>query len=125
MTKPIRSEGILVLQRRLYLLSTLIWTGLGVVTLARGASAAASAGTMVVIGVLMFGNAAAFALAGWRIVYRKPLDLMLAAAVLGVNIVLTFTDQMGFLDWATLALDLLLAALLVPLLVSQVRRSQQ
>jgi len=125
MKKSIGSEGILVIQRWLYLLNALIWIGLGVATLARGASAAASAGTMTVIWVLMFGNAAAFALAGWRIVHRKPMDLMLAGIVLGVNIVLTFTDQMGFLDWATLALDLLLAALLMPLLVSQVRRSQQ
>ncbi|MBN1264714.1 MAG: hypothetical protein JXA25_04425 [Anaerolineales bacterium] len=104
---------LLKIQRWLYGLNALIWVTIGVFTLLRGASGSAPADIMIVIGVMMFGNAAMLLYLSWRIVYQKTLDLVLAALVLGVNILLTFTDQMGFFDWATLVLDLLLAVLLV------------
>jgi hypothetical protein len=104
---------LLQTQRWLYRLNGVIWISLGISTLFRGSSGPASAGTMLVIGVMMFGNAAAFLYLGWRIVHLKVFDLIAAALVLGVNILLTFTDQMGFLDWATLVMDLVLAGLLV------------
>jgi len=104
---------LLQTQRWLFILNGVIWISLGVATLTRGASGPASPGTMHIIGAMMFGNAAAFLYLGWRIVHNKVIDLIAAALVLGVNIILTFTDQMGFLDWATLVLDLVLAGLLV------------
>jgi hypothetical protein len=58
-----------------------------------------------VIALMMLGNAAAMGLAGWAIAQRGFWTFF-ALAVLGVNIVLTFTDQVGFLDWATFAINL-------------------
>jgi lysylphosphatidylglycerol synthetase-like protein (DUF2156 family) len=61
----------------------------------------------------MFGNAGAMALSGMLLARRKLLFYLLALAVLAVNIVLTFTDQVGLLDWITFAIDLVLVAILI------------
>lgn len=105
-------NGILHVQRTLYALNALIWFLFGCITLFTGKRGDASAVTMLITGVMMFGNAGVLLYLGWRILYQKIPDLIIAAAVLGLNILLTFTDQMGFFDWATLVLDLVLAVLL-------------
>ena len=66
-----------------------------------------------VIAILMFGNAAAMLLSGWGIHRGGRGYFYLAMAVIPINILLTFTDQVGLLDWITLAIDLVLLFLLI------------
>lgn len=65
------------------------------------------------VGILVFGNAAAMLLAGIVIGWPRRLFYLFALAVLGVNIVLTFTDQVGIWDVLTLLVDLALVGLLI------------
>ena len=96
----------------LFFLDAAIWIALGITSLLNVARGSTSIMTAIVIGVLMFGNAGAMVLSGfglgkWRGFYY------LALAVLLVNIVLTFTDQVGSLDILTFLLDLALLVLLI------------
>ncbi|MFN2111081.1 MAG: hypothetical protein ACK2UI_15610 [Anaerolineae bacterium] len=96
----------------LFFLDAAIWIALGITSLLNVARGSTSIMTAIVIGVLMFGNAGAMVLSGfglgkWRGFYY------LALAVLLVNIVLTFTDQVGLLDILTFLLDLALLMLLI------------
>jgi hypothetical protein len=98
----------------LFFLNALIWLAFGIATLAGvGARNPAQPGILAVIGALMFGNVAAMLLAGWGIGRGGSLWMLLALAVLGVNILLTFTDQVGLLDWLTLAIDLVILGVLM------------
>ena len=96
----------------LFFLDAAIWIALGITSLLNVARGSTSIMTAIVIGVLMFGNAGAMVVSGfglgkWRGFYY------LALAVLLVNIVLTFTDQVGLLDILTFLLDLALLMLLI------------
>ena len=96
----------------LFFLNAAIWIALGITSLLNVARGSTSIMTAIVIGILMFGNAAAMVVSGfglgkWRGFYY------LALAVLLVNIVLTFTDQVGLLDILTFVLDLALLVLLI------------
>jgi hypothetical protein len=100
--------------QRLFFLNALIWLAFGIATLVGvGARNPGQPWMLAVIGALMFGNAAAMALAGWGIGRGGWLWMLVALAVLGVNILLTFTDQVGLLDWLTLAIDLAILGVLV------------
>ncbi len=61
----------------------------------------------------MLGNAAALLLCAWLL--RRPGSLALPAttAVLAINILLTFTDQVGILDVATAVLDVVLLGIVL------------
>lgn len=90
-----------------------IWLVFGIISLVRITNGSPSQTiTALVVGILMFGNAVAMLLSGILIGKGKRRYYFLAAAVLVVNIFLTFTDQVGLLDWITLAIDLLLAGFL-------------
>ena len=83
-----------------------VWLSLGVASIARIlAQDPEQVLTAWAVAVLMFGNAAAMGLAAWAIA-RRGIWTLFTLAVLMVNIVLTFTDQVGLLDWATFAIDL-------------------
>ena len=91
-----------------------VWLLFGLISLVRmatGESAATS--TLLVVAVLMFGNVAALLIAG--VVVRKPQKrwFWLVTAVLLINIILTFTDQVGIFDLLTLLLDLLILSLII------------
>ena len=90
-----------------------IWLVLGVVSVVRIGGDAGQAVTAVVVAILMFGNAGAMALSGALLGKRRLLFYLFALAVLAVNVVLTFTDQVGALDWITLAIDLVLVGILI------------
>ena len=64
------------------------------------------------IGILMFGNAAAMLLAGLGLATRRRLAFYFAIFILLVNIILTLTDQFGALDLATLVIDAILLGIL-------------
>lgn len=108
-----RALAPVVLARALFCLNVAIWIAFDVVTLLRLAGSQAGPPiTGVVIGVLMFGNAAAMLIVGLGL-GRQRLFYALALALLAVNTVLTLTDEVGFFDWATLAIDLILLGLLI------------
>ena len=66
-----------------------------------------------VIAILMIGNAGAMALSGYGLSKKGKGSYYLAMAVLGINIILTVTDQIGILDWITLIIDLILLSILI------------
>lgn len=71
-----------------------------------------------VVAGLMFGNAGAMLLSGWGLAKRKRGFFFLAIAVVGVNILLTVTDEFGLFDLIVLVIGFALLALLTA------RRSQ-
>jgi hypothetical protein len=66
-----------------------------------------------IVALLMFGNVAAMLVSAWLAGKRWKWGYFLALAVLLANILLTFTDQFGFLDLVTLLLDLAILGLLL------------
>ena len=68
---------------------------------------------MLVIAILMFGNVGAFILCGLIIGKRSRWAFFIALIVLGVNIVLTVTDQFGWIDFITTLIDLAILGLLI------------
>ena len=97
----------------LFFLNAAIWLVFGVVSVARLAGDAGQGVTAVVVAVLMFGNAGAMALSGALLGRRRLLFYLFALAVMVVNIVLTFTDQVGAFDWITFGIDLVLLGILI------------
>ncbi|MGD8623067.1 MAG: hypothetical protein PVJ34_00895 [Anaerolineae bacterium] len=69
--------------------------------------------TLLVVALLMFGNAAAMLCSGWGLARFQRRWYYLALAVVAINVVLTVTDQFGFFDLVTLLIDLLLLGLLL------------
>jgi uncharacterized membrane protein (DUF2068 family) len=65
------------------------------------------------VAILMFGNTAAMLVSAWLVGKQDVWGYVFALAILAVNIFFTFTDQVGFFDWATLAVDLVIVAILV------------
>jgi len=113
MGQPNRRFSIPDVARSLFLLNALVWLILGIFTFDR-LSRADDAEPVVlwVVGILMFGNTGAMLLIGLLIGRQRRLVFAFALAVLLVNILLTFTDQFGLLDFLTLLLDLFLFAIL-------------
>ena len=110
--KPFKTPDAVRAARVLFFVDATIWVVLGITSLLNVERGPTSIMTAIVIGVLMFGNAGAMVVSGfglgkWRGFYY------LALAVLLVNIVLTFTDQVGLLDILTFLLDLALLMLLI------------
>jgi len=97
----------------LFFLNSVIWLVLGIASLVRLGGSEGGVVTALVVAVLMFGNAGAMALSGALLPRRRLLFYLFALAVLAVNIVLTFTDQVGALDWITFAIDLVLLGILI------------
>ena len=95
----------------LFYVNAAIWLLFGATSLFR--LAGSQAVVLWVVAALIFGNAAAMLLAGLGLGAQRRLYAYFALAVLGVNIVLTFTDQFGVLDFATLVIDVVLLGLLI------------
>lgn len=104
----------------LFYVNAAIWLIFSLVS-ARRMSQGGSMGLLgvTVLGVLMLGNAAALALAGWGVGRQRRLYDLLALALLGINILLTFTDQMGLFDWLTFILDLVMTGLLIAVMFAR------
>jgi hypothetical protein len=102
------------LARALFFVNTLLWVLLGVVFLLKlGDANSNQIVGYLIVALLMFGNAGAMLVCGVVIVRPRRIYFYLALAVLAVNIVLTFTDQVGLWDIITLLIDLVLVGLLV------------
>jgi hypothetical protein len=102
------------LAQALFCLNALIWFLFGAISLARlAARNPEQSMTRWIVAILMFGNAAAMLISAWLIGRNKKAFYIIAVAVLLVNIVLTFTDQVGLSDLITLIVDMILLAILV------------
>jgi len=98
----------------LFGLNAVIWLVFGVTSLARLTRIYPEQKlTYTIVGLLMFGNVAALLLSAWLAGRPWKWGYILALGVLLANILLTFTDQFGFFDLATLLLDLVILGLLI------------
>jgi hypothetical protein len=98
----------------LFSLNAAIWVIFGILSLVNiENNSTAPRVVLWVIAILMFGNAGALALSGYTLSNRVRWSYYLCMVVLGINIILTVTDQVGTLDWITLAIDILLLSLLM------------
>lgn len=68
---------------------------------------------MTIIGVLMFGNAGAMLLSAWLLPKKWMSAFIFILLIIAVNIFLTFTDQIGFWDLATVSIDFVLIGILL------------
>jgi hypothetical protein len=107
----IKKPGTIIASQILFWLNAAIWLVFGGINLVRMTSSSETL-TLVMVAILMFGNAVAMLLAGIGIGKRRSTYLFLAVLLLGVNILLTFTDQVGAFDLVTLATDTILLMLL-------------
>jgi len=97
-----------------FALIAVIWFILGVVYLIRlQGNSVIPMMTALVIAVMMFGNAAVLLVCAWGVTTGKQWWYLLAIAVLAINILLTFTDQIGLMDLLTVLIDIGLLLLLV------------
>ncbi len=68
---------------------------------------------MAIMGVMMFGNAGAMLLSAWLLLKKRMPVFIFMLLLLIVNILLTFTDQVGFWDWLTVLIDFVLGGILL------------
>jgi len=100
--------------RGLFLFNGLIWIAFGINSLVRLAENPSTQDAMFqAIALMMFGNAAAMLVSAWLIGKRDVWGFWFALAILLVNVLFTFTDQVGFYDWATLAIDIVILVILL------------
>jgi len=108
-----RSSYLRSAQVLLYI-NAAVWLILGILTLLRvSQNNPESTFALWIIAILMAGNAGMMLLCGWGLGTDHRLFYYLALAVMAVNILLTFTDQFGLLDFLTLVIDLAILAFLV------------
>ena len=93
-------------------LLALIWVLLGIVSLFRLGAGDMAGFVLWVVALMMFGNAGAFALCAWGL-GRWRTFFWPAAALLLINAILSVTDQVGFLDLATMGINVAALGLLV------------
>jgi len=99
--------------RGLFLLNALVWLALGAHALAGMAERYPGRIMAYAAGVMMLGNAGAMALSGVLLGRLNKGYFYFAIFILIINILLTITDQTGFFDFATLAIDLVLISVLI------------
>jgi len=97
----------------MFVLNALIWLAFGTYTLIGMAGRYPNQITLHVVGIMMLGNVGAMALSGVLLSRQNKWFYYFAMFVLVINILLTFTDQVGFFDFATLAIDLVLFGILI------------
>jgi len=103
-----------IVARWLLLLNAAIWLVLGLLTRVRpeGLSGLDEAFYWIIVG-MMAANAALFLSSAIAIGIRRRAAWTFVVAVLAINILFTFTDQVGFFDLATFAIDAVVLALLL------------
>ena len=107
------SSYLLLIVRVLFILNTILWLVLGIVSLVRLHPINLGAGvTPLIIPSLMFGNAAAMLLSSIGVSKKRNFFFYFAVAVLLLNIVLIALHDFDLIDLFTILLALLLLALL-------------
>lgn len=109
-----RLPGALRLARWLLLLNAAVWLVFGLLTRVRpeGLSGLNEAFFWIIAGI-MAANAALFLASAIAVGLRRRAAWTFVLAVLVVNMLFTFTDQVGFFDLATFAIDAAVLALLL------------
>jgi hypothetical protein len=111
---PTKAPIIVKIAQALLFLNAFIWLVFGVISLVRVMDGyPEKAVTVVVIGVMMFGNALLMLVSGLWIGKPGKASFFFTLAVLAINIILTFTDQFGWTDFCTLLIDLTILGLLL------------
>lgn len=113
MKKPAIFSDLTWIAEFLFYLNTAIWIFFGVASLIGMTGTGPGRTATVVVAILMFGNAAAMLVAGIGLRIRHRWSLYFGVLVLATNILLTFTDQIGFWDLITSMIDLILLVFLV------------
>jgi len=102
------------LAQGLFFLNTAIWLAIGIISLIRLAGGDTGVSiTFWIVAILMFFNASAMFVAGVGVGTQRRFFYYLALALLVVNLILTVTDQFGWLDLLTMLIDLVLLGLLI------------
>ncbi len=96
----------------IFLLLALIWTILAILSLKRPPSGMTAGHTWLLVG-LMAGNVLALLFSAWGIGRGGRWLYRFAVVVVGVNLILSLTDEFGLLDLLSLLLDSLLLLLLL------------
>jgi uncharacterized membrane protein YsdA (DUF1294 family) len=98
----------------LFMLNAAIWLIFGIAGIMRLANGTTLPEiTLWVVTILMFGNVGAMLLAGFWLGKRSRWAFGFALAVLVINLLLTFTDQVGFFDILTALIDFGLLGLII------------
>ena len=107
MTTPVHHhDNRYRLARALLLLNALTWLGLGIAHLLR------STGPNWVLALLLFANAAAFFSAAYLLQPKRSWAFYFTQIILLANILLSVTDQFGWIDALTMMLHLIIFGLL-------------
>ena len=105
-TPPSKQPVQIALAQALFFLNTAIWLFFLILFLSDQASS-------WVMPILMAGNALAMLACGIGLGKRNRLIYYLSLAVIGVNLILTVTDEVGLFDYITLLIDLVILTLLI------------
>jgi hypothetical protein len=98
----------------LFLLNASIWAAFGAISMARmSVDGTTQSPLLGAIATMLFGNSIVMGLSAWLIGKREIWGYIFALAIVIVNIFLTFTDQVGFFDIATVVLDVVLLGILL------------
>lgn len=110
------TDKMIQLSKWLFWLNAAVWLTFGIWSMMRiGSNSDVNPITLWAIAILMLGNTAAFIWCGWAVQKQASWYRYTILLVLFVNILLTFTDQVGLFDILTLLLDLILLVLLLML----------
>lgn len=107
-----RNQKFIKTVQGLFLLNMVIWLVIGVISLIRLEGGTASP-VFLVVALMLLVNAILMGLAAWLLAKRTIWGYLFAIALLGINVLTTFTDQVGFLDFATVLVDIVLLLLLL------------
>ena len=107
------NDRILRIVQGLFLLNAVIWIVFSIIRLIEIAAGPAQVSAIFqAVALMMFGNAVAMLLAAWLVGKQDVWGYLFALAILVVNIFFTFTDQVGFYDWASFGVDLVILVLM-------------
>lgn len=110
---PTKPRTVLTAQA-VFFINAAIWLIFGIAGISRLANGGTTPTSVLwIITILMFGNVGAMLISGLWLGKRSKRAFLFALAVLIVNILLSFTDQVGFFDILTALIDLGLLGLLL------------
>lgn len=68
---------------------------------------------LAIVALMVLGNGILMGLAAWLLAKRTIWSYLFALALLAINVVTTFTDQVGLADYATVLVTIILFLLLI------------
>lgn len=109
---PSKPRSVLVAQM-LFFINGGVWLIFGIASFLRLSNGSSTPTiTLWVIAILMLGNVGAMLVAALWLGRQSKWAFLFALVVLALNILLTFTDQVGFFDIITALLDFVILGLL-------------